>query len=188
MRCSGRVHHLRIMRFDHFELRPVTADDAATLFALIDRNRPRLENFFAGLVSRTRNLADTQQHVKDTLAKGEADSYFAFLVIDTRTGGTAGLVDIKNIDRSIPKAELGAFMDEAYEGKGLASQALDAITRHCFETMGFDKLLIRTHEGNIGARKVIERNGYQLEGKVRKDYRTTAGEVVDLLYYGRIRG
>ena len=175
------------MRFGHFVLRPINSDDAHALFDLIDRNRPRLEDFFAGLVSRTRTLDDTRAHVKDTLAKGDAGTYFAFLLVDTRTGGTAGLVDIKNIDRSIPKAELGAFMDAAYEGQGLASHALQAITRHCFDVLGIDKLLIRTHEGNLAARKVIERNGYQLEGKVRKDYRTTAGEVVDLLYYGKVR-
>jgi ribosomal-protein-serine acetyltransferase len=78
-------------------------------------------------------------------------------------------------------------MDAAHEGQGLASKALEAITRHCFDVLALDKLLIRTHEGNLGARRVVERNGYLLEGTVRKDYRTTAGVVVDLMYYGKVR-
>jgi RimJ/RimL family protein N-acetyltransferase len=175
------------MRFHPYHLRPVTADDAPALFEMIDRNRSRLEDFFAGTVALTRTLADTRKHVTNMLSKADAGTYHAFVIEDVSNGAMAGFVDIKNIDRNIPKAELGAFMDASYQGQGIASKALEAITRHCFEDEKFDKLLIRTHASNIGARKVIERNGYQLEGTVRKDYRTTAGVVVDLLYYGRIR-
>lgn len=175
------------MQFPPYALRAIVADDGPALFHLIDTNRARLEGFFAGTVARTRTLEDTVDHVANMLAKAEARTYYAFALVDTRTGGMAGFVDIKNIDWNIPKAELGAFMDAAHEGKGLASKALAAITRHCFDELKFDKLLIRTHEGNAGARRVVERNGYQLEGTVRKDYRTTAGVVVDLMYYGKVR-
>lgn len=175
------------MHFPPYRLRPIAANDGPALFALIDRNRPRLEDFFAGTVAVTRTLADTEQHVKNMLARAEARTYYAFALVHQDTDELVGFVDIKNIDWNIPKAELGAFMDAAHEGRGLASQALAAITRHGFEEMKFDKLLIRTHHGNTGARRVIEKNGYELEGTVRKDYRTTAGVVVDLMYYGKVR-
>jgi ribosomal-protein-serine acetyltransferase len=175
------------MLFPPHALRPIAAGDGPALFHLIDTNRARLEDFFAGTVAVTRTLADTEQHVVNMLAKVEAHTYFPFALVDTRTNDLVGFVDIKNIDWNIPKAELGAFMDAAYEGQGLASKALEAITRYAFDVLHVDKLLIRTHEGNNGARRVVEKNGYQLEGTVRKDYRTTAGVVVDLMYYGRVR-
>ncbi|HRH38587.1 MAG TPA: GNAT family N-acetyltransferase [Flavobacteriales bacterium] len=175
------------MHFPPYRLRPISANDGPALFALIDRNRARLEDFFAGTVAVTRTLADTEQHVKNMLARAEARTYYAFVLVHESSDELVGFVDIKNIDWNIPKAELGAFLDSHYEGQGIASKALEAITRHCFDTLALDKLLIRTHEGNTGARKVIERNGYQLEGTVRKDYRTTAGVVVDLMYYGKVR-
>jgi RimJ/RimL family protein N-acetyltransferase len=175
------------MRFDHYQLRPIAATDGPGLFELIDRNRPRLEDFFAGTVAVTRTLKDTEEHVVNMIGKAEARTYFAFALVDANTDRMAGFVDVKSIDWKIPKAELGAFMDADYEGRGIASKALDAITRHCFGTLGMDKLLIRTHEGNTAARRVIEKNGYRLEGVVRRDYRTTAGVVVDLMYYGRVR-
>jgi ribosomal-protein-serine acetyltransferase len=175
------------VRFAHFLLRPITSADAGAFFQLIDRNRPRLEDFFAGTVAVTRTLEATRTHVTTMLAKAEAGSYFAFALEDARSGAMAGFVDIKNIDRSIPKAELGAFMDAAYEGQGVATQALEAIVRHGFDELGFDKLLLRTHESNTGSRRVAEKNGFVLEGTIRKDYRTTNGRVVDLMYYGRVR-
>lgn len=175
------------MLFPPYALRPIAAGDGPALFHLIDTNRVRLEDFFAGTVAVTRTLEDTEKHVENMLARAEAGTYHAFALVEMDTDCIVGFVDIKNIDQSIPKAELGAFMDAAHEGRGLASKALEAITRHCFGVLAFDKLLIRTHPSNTGARRVIEKNGYQLEGTVRKDYRTTAGVVVDLLYYGRVR-
>lgn len=157
------------------------------MFQLIDRNRARLADFFAGTVAATRSLEDTERHLTNILARREARTYYPFAVIDTRSKNMLGFVDVKNIDWNIPKAELGAFMDARHEGQGIASRALAAITRYCFDELAMDKLLIRTHESNTGARRVIEKNGYELEGIVRKDYKTTAGEVVDLMYYGNIR-
>jgi RimJ/RimL family protein N-acetyltransferase len=49
-------------------------------------------------------------------------------------------------------------------------------------------VFLRTHESNVGSRKVAERNGFKVEGIIRKDYKTTKGEIVDLLYYGKIAG
>ena len=178
---------MKHMRFPPHALRPIAVEDGPALFHLIDTNRALLEDFFAGTVAVTRTLEDTENHLVNMLAKAEARSYFAFTLVDERMDRMVGFVDIKNIDWKIPKAELGAFIDAAHEGQGLASKALEAITRHCFDELKLDKLLIRTHEANIGARRVVEKNGYELEGTVRKDYPTTAGVVVDLMYYGRVR-
>ncbi len=175
------------MHFAPYALRAITASDAPALFHLIDTNRARLADFFAGAVAATHTLGDTQDRVANMLAKRESRAYFPFAVVDRRTDHMLGFVDVKNIDWNIPKAELGAYMDAGHEGLGIASQALAAITRYCFEDLGMVKLLIRTHERNSGARRVIEKNGYEREGLVRKDYKTTSGEVVDLLYYGKVR-
>lgn len=175
------------MDFAPYTLRSIIGTDGPELFQLIDTNRARLADFFAGTVAATRTLEDTERHLTNIVARMEARTYFPFAVIDMRSNTMVGFVDVKNIDWSIPKAELGAFMDADYEGKGIASRALAAITRYCFEELAMDKLLIRTHESNTGARRVIEKNGYVLEGIVRKDYKTTAGVVVDLMYYGHTR-
>jgi arginine/ornithine N-succinyltransferase beta subunit len=86
------------MHFHPYMLRPITADDGPELFRLIDTNRARLEDFFAGTVALTRTLGETEKHVMNMLAKADARTYFAFALVDERTGTMAGFVDIKNID------------------------------------------------------------------------------------------
>ncbi len=46
---------------------------------------------------------------------------------------------------------------------------------------------MRIHPDNIAAKKVAEKCGFELEGTIRKEYKTPSGELVDLLYYGKIR-
>ena len=49
---------------------------------------------------------------------------------------------------------------------------------------GFTKLFLRTSPANTDACLLAEKCGFEIEGLLRKDYKTTSGELVDLRYYG----
>ena len=60
------------------------------------------------------------------------------------------------------------------------------IVDFAFKEKNFRKLYIRTHESNTGSIKIAEKNGFKLEGVITCDYKTTDGEVIDTMYFGRI--
>jgi RimJ/RimL family protein N-acetyltransferase len=155
-------------------------------YQLIEENRTRLEDYFAGTVSRTQNKMDAEQFMIDNIRKVTAKTYFPFIIVDNLSGAFVGYMDLKNITWHIPKAELGCFFDEKYAGKGLATQALQIFTDYCFNELGIKKLLLRTHESNLPARRIAEKCGFEVEGLIRCDHKTTAGKIVDLLYYGKV--
>ena len=172
---------------NNFTLRLIRPDDLEGYFHLIDNNRKRLEDFFAGTVAITKTIEDTEVHLKEILAKTEQKDYFPFIITDDAANKIIASLQIKSIDWRVPKAELGYFIDAAYEGRGLITKAISKIIAYCFDELGLNKVYIRTYEGNISSRKVAEKNGLILEGILRKDYKTTGGELVDLMYYGIIR-
>ena len=172
------------MNFDHFLIRPLTTDDLHPYFALVGRNRKRLEDFFTGTVSRTKSLEDTQAFLADITARAEAETYMPFVILDTDSGSLIGFLDLKNIDWSIPKSKMGAWMDKDWAGKGVAAKAFHVFCDYCFQTFGFRKLFLRTHESNRAAQRLAEGAGFEREGVLRRDYKTTSGELVDLIYYG----
>jgi RimJ/RimL family protein N-acetyltransferase len=176
-----------MINFEHYTIRPLELSDLESYFSMVESNRKRLEDFFTGTVSRTRTFEDARQFVTELIQKRESKSYYPFIIEDNEAKELAGFIDIKNIDWNIPKAELGCYTDEKYAGKGMTSEAFSLITDYCFDHFGFAKLFLRTHESNIAAQKLAERNGFQIEGKIRKDYKTTNGEVVDLIYYGKVK-
>jgi RimJ/RimL family protein N-acetyltransferase len=66
-------------------------------------------------------------------------------------------------------------------------KAFQVFCAFCFSTFQFRKLFLRTHESNIAAKRIAENSGFQQEGIIRCDYKTASGEIVDLIYYGRLR-
>lgn len=174
--------------FDHYVIRLLDTDDLLPYFALVERNRDRLNNFFTGTVSRTQTLEDTKTFLADITERARARTYLPYLIVDTRNGAFAGFLDLKNIDWTVPKSEVGCYMDESYAARGLATKAFRTFCNHCFAEAGFKKLFLRTHHTNTAAIRMAESSGFQKEGILRWDYKTTSGELVDLLYYGRLDG
>lgn len=175
------------MQLEKFHIRLIEKQDAEKFYDLIERNRTRLEDFFAGTVAKTSSLEKTKTYVDEILEKQIRPTYLAYLVIDIETGAIVTLIDVKNIDWNLPKAELGCFVDATYEGKGISGRALKIIIDQLFEEFNFEKLFLRTHVENKPARALAEKCGFEIEGTLRRDYKTTAGELVDLLYYGLLR-
>jgi len=90
-------------------------------------------------------------------------------------------------DESLRKC--GGFVKlnmKEWANKGVLTKALKVFTDFCFKNYGFNKLFLRTHETNYPARKVAAHCGFEIEGTIRRDYKTTTGELVDLLCYGKI--
>jgi RimJ/RimL family protein N-acetyltransferase len=175
------------MTFGNYFIRPLASEDLHEYFAMVERNRSRLADFFTGTVSKTRTLEDTRMFLAEIEEKRNNRIYFPYLVIERDSNKIIGFLDLKNIDWTIPKAEMGCYMDADHAGKGVASKAFAVFCDHCFTAFSFEKLFLRTHESNIAAQKLAERNGFEREGVIRKDYKTTSGELVDLIYYGRLR-
>ena len=172
-------------QFNNFNIIDFNAQQCESFFKLMDNNKPRLENFFAGTVAKTKTLKDTIAYCKEIEQRVGAKSYFPY-ILTNNNNEFIGLIDIKNIDWNIPKAEIGYFIDANYEGQGIISNALKRVVEYVVERYQFKKLLCRTSTENLGSISVALKNGFELEGTIHNDYRTTKGQLVDLNYYGRV--
>ncbi len=168
----------------HLEL--LSLAKAESFFTLIHNNKTRLEDFFAGTVKKTSSLKATLEYCSVIENKIERKTYLPYLIVETKTGQLLGLIDIKNIDWNIPKAELGAFIDAKYEGKGLITHFMSVVINQIVDQYNFKKLFCRIAPRNIRSIHAIKRVGFKLEGTIRCDYKTVKGELVDLNYYGRV--
>lgn len=174
------------MNFGPYKLRILEENDSIPFYGLVKNNTARLEDFFAGTVAKTKTEEDTRNFINDNLLRYADRKYYPFVIYDTGSGELIGFIDVKNIDWNIPKAELGCFIDTRFGGKGVSKQALLLVIEFLSEELGFKKLFLRTHASNTAARTLAEKCGFELEGTIRRDYKTTKGELVDLLYYGMI--
>jgi len=174
------------MKFDNYSIRLLEIRDLDDYFQLVVNNRQRLEDFFTRTISKTKTYEETRKFVEEMISGTKEKVYFPYIIIDNSNRNVIGFLDLKNIDWRIPKSELGFYIDKNYAGKGITTKALNLLCDFCFLEYKFQKLFLRTHPQNISAKTVAEKCGFGLEGTIRKDYKTTSGKIVDLVYYGKL--
>lgn len=175
------------MHFANYTIRLLTIEDLQPYFQMVEKNRKRLADFFTGTVSKTQNIEHTERFLQDITQRAKDRTYFPYIILESSSNKIVGFLDLKNVDWSVPKSEVGCYIDEDYASKGITTQAFSIFCSYCFKEYGFEKLFLRTHESNVSARRVAEKCGFEIEGHIRKDYKTTSGELVDLIYYGRVK-
>lgn len=174
------------MSTSDFHLSLLSKKDHEPFYHLIQNNLERLADFFAGTVRRTTTLQDTKAYCVEIEQRIIDKTYFPYLIIETRTENLVGLIDLKNIDWSIPKGELGAFIDKDHEGRGIITHYGRVLIDQIVSEHHFKKLFCRASPRNTRSIQVIERIGFEFEGTLKRDYKTTQGELVDLNYYGKL--
>ncbi len=94
----------------------------------------------------------------------EFGHYFAITINDEAVG-SIGLTIGTDIERI--SAEVGYWLGEEYWGKGITSSALKCLTDYGFNDLGLERIFSVPLEENIASRRVLEKNGFKLEGIMR---------------------
>ena len=91
----------------------------------------------------------------------------AFAIVDAATGGFLGIGVAPRIDREARTLELGYVVAAAARGRGVATQALQLLTRWSFEEIGALRSELFISVDNEASKVVAARCGYVLEGVLR---------------------
>ena len=124
---------------------------------------------------------DGQTFIK--LARGqEPESSFAIAVDGAAVGGI-GFVAQHDVDRM--SAEIGYWLGESFWGRGIATEALIALTAYAIGEHGFTRLFAMPFAHNIGSCRVLEKAGYELEARLRRSA-IKDGQIIDQFQYAYI--
>jgi RimJ/RimL family protein N-acetyltransferase len=168
-------------------LRPYREEDAAAFHQLIRENEARLAPAFPGRVRLTRTLEECRRLLLQFKSDWQLGQVYAFGIWEKTTNGYIGDISLKNFDRSVPKAEIGYYLDHRVEGKGYGTQMLRLLVRFAFEELNLNKVFIRSAIDNRRSYALAERCGFQREGLMHQDFRDNQQNLVDIYYYGLTR-
>lgn len=105
--------------------------------------------------------------------------------VDKQLVAMGGLTNINNTTKM---AELYIFVNPNLQRGGIGTKATKLLCRMGFDRCNLEKIYLLTNENNVLARKVYERCGFTLEGRLRKEFVADDGTRLDRLYYGLIKG
>lgn len=81
-----------------------------------------------------------------------------------------GLISVRVIDWFSKNGHLSGIMigESELRGKGYGVEALGLMVDHCFKDLGLNRLWAQVLEENDASRKVFEKCGFNVEGKLRQ--------------------
>jgi len=131
----------------------------------------------------------------EPVAKEAVDAYVAgqiaspndqfFALYEKATDRFIGTLRAAYIDWRRQETSLGVLIGpREIWGKGLATDAIRMLCRYLFEVVKLRRIEAGLMALNPGMLKVFERNGFKLEGRLRRKDLTREGDYVDHLYLG----
>lgn len=88
------------------------------------------------------------------------DTYWKYIVEELSTGVPIGNIGIKNLDVTNSMAEIEYMFLETYQGKGFASEAVDALYKYANERWDITNFIANIHKDNITSEKLVRRLGF----------------------------
>lgn len=167
---------------DELTLRRVRDEDAAELYALIDRNREHLRPWLSWAPG-VRSVNEVRGAIIEWNGQTDGSLTMALVV----GGRIVGLIYHLRMNRHAELVEIGYWLDVDNRGRGLMTRALRAIADYSHDTLGLARVYLTAGAGNAPSRAVAERAGFAHEGVLRRSVRLANGELVDLAYYASIR-
>jgi RimJ/RimL family protein N-acetyltransferase len=157
---------MTVIRTKRLNIRPLTLQDA-----------PRVQELITEKISRW-TAPVPWPHVVEN-----AEWWISNTEDDQHTGMFLGDLLVGSI--SIPRQdgdEVGFWINGAYEGRGLVTEAASAVIDHVFQTRGLSLLESAVHRDNLASRRVHEKLRFQNIGDVESFWRNRDAMVPCVLY------
>ncbi|GLZ09597.1 acetyltransferase [Actinomadura sp. NBRC 104412] len=138
-------------------LRPLTADDQDEYISLVRASEDLLRPWVA--------LPDTPRDFRRYLERFDHSTAQALKICLNGSGAMAGTIYINGIVRG--RFQCGTLAYAAFApsaGQGYMSEGLRLTVRYAFEQLRLHRLEANIQPGNHASRKLVERQGFRLEG------------------------
>ncbi|MDN3439711.1 GNAT family protein [Planococcus sp. APC 3900] len=167
-------------------LRSLAIEDAEEMVQLLLRNRdywsiyePRhRDSYFSAAVQR--------EKIRESIYQARENREYSVGIFEHETNKLIGHISVYSVKRMpFLSALVGYSIDEAYIGKGIATEAVKLMTAFGFEQLRLHRIEAYVSPENIGSIRVLEKTGFHQEGLL-KEFLYINGEWKDHYYYAMI--
>ena len=110
-------------------------------------------------------------------------AYIFAILVD---GHACGILSLSNVSTEHACGELGFWLGRDHWGRGIMTEAVGLMLRFAFRELGLCRVYASAFAANTASRRVLEKNGFKLEGTLREAV-VRHGERQDFLQFGILR-
>jgi len=168
-----------VLESPRLRLRPYRASDVDAMFALYsDPLVMRYWSFPAWV-----EIAQARIYINRCLAGMDSGEIFPWAIADRGSDRLIGALTFFSLHSDQLRAEIGYSLSPAFQGRGLATEALRCGLAYAFDELGLLRVEADIDPRNEPSWRLLERVGFQREGLLRQRWRVN-GEVCDSAFYG----
>ena len=127
---------------------------------------------------------DAKDYINAMLAADENNTFAYAVCVDDKAVGSVGAFRQENIHKRT--AELGYYLAEKYWGNGIMTDAVRQLCNIIFQRTDIVRIFAEPFALNTGSRRVLEKNGFALEG-IMKSNAEKNGEILDMAMYALVK-
>jgi RimJ/RimL family protein N-acetyltransferase len=83
-------------------------------------------------------------------------------------------------------AEFGYWLAEEFWGQGIMSEIVPVFVEYCFKEFSLTRIFAMPHSSNPASARVLEKAGFQFEGRLHKHV-VKDGQILDSLLYAKTK-
>ncbi len=133
-----------------------------------------------------KTLDETRDYIEEMVRRESAGTHLYASIVLKSTQEIIGTAMIFSFDHEAKHAEIGYVFHSRHWGKGYGTEATALMNDFAFGSLNLRKLHARVIDANIGSVRVVEKNGFELEGRL-KDYYFIGQSYYDLMLFGKFR-
>jgi len=164
-------------------LTPVLPEDADDIFSVIDRERKYLGRWLP-FVEFTTEVSDTRSFVESVMVKGGGPADIVYAI--RFQGRFAGLIGYKFTDSANRKTEIGYWISERFQGKGIITRSVRAMINQAFNDWNFHRVQINVATGNQKSKRIPKKLNFTFEG-IARDAELLSNGFTDIEMYSLLK-
>ncbi len=134
-----------------------------------------------------RSVSETESIISQWVEAYNELNNYNWIIVLKETGEPIGSIAVVHIYDNTDTAEIGYCIGQEHWGKGIMTEAFSAVLEYLFEEIGFNAVRSEHAVKNPASGKVMEKCGLKYEGTLRRFFRATSGELLDISYRSILR-
>lgn len=132
-----------------------------------------------------KNRIETKQYLESVLERYKKETS-PHAIVYKDVNKVIGCIDSKDYDAKNKSIEIGYVLNRNYWNQGIMTEALQAIIAYDYQTLDLERIEMKHYKENIASGRVMQKNGFQKEGILRKK-EAKNGVLFDVVYYSLLK-
>ena len=166
--------HIPTLETDRLTLRGMRVSDAPDMYEYA--RRPSVTEYLTW--EPHASVEETKEYLTYVGQRYRTGDFYDWSVVDKASERMIGTCGFTSFNCPADSAEIGYVLNPAFQGKGLATEAVRRVLRFGFEELSLHRIEAHFILGNEASRRLMERVGMTFEGyaresmKIKGRYRT----------------